>query len=185
MDRPNDIASEGEVKRKFTEFWEWFESISGVPYEITGKYLFYSPDREYLCNMALIEIKSHAFHKAKVSRQLEGSNTDWVLVLYYKDDSRKQELADRARSEYPGARYRWWKTNAATLEGQYSEEFLSKLSPDRAKEFQREGKEALGFHWPKHEWDIFEFTRQDDPRRQHQNHPNPRFGHHYHPGGSI
>jgi hypothetical protein len=53
------------------------------------------------------------------------------LWLYYKDDSRKQELAKRNRKEY-GVKYRYWKPDLATLKGQYSKEFLEKLnSSDR------------------------------------------------------
>ncbi len=124
------------VKRRLDDSWEWFRSSSPAPYEITGKYLFFSTDREYLCNIVLAEIKCHAFHKAKVNRHLEGASTDWVLCLYYMDDSRKYELRDRSRADYPDARYRWWKSDADTLSGKYSKEFLGKLSPDRAKEFQ-------------------------------------------------
>jgi len=63
-----------------------------------------------------------------VNSQLLGRNTEYVLCLYFKDDSRKRELAERQKSEYPDVRYRYWKGDEATLRGKYSEEFLGKLS---------------------------------------------------------
>jgi hypothetical protein len=65
---------------------------------------------------------------------LIGESIEHVLCLYYKDDSRKHELAQRQEAEYPDIKYRYWKSDEATLKGEYSSEFLSKLSEDE-KEF--------------------------------------------------
>jgi hypothetical protein len=59
--------------------------------------------------------------------ELRAIGTEHVLCLYFKDDSRKHELAERQKSEYPDVKYRYWKSDAATLKGKYSEEFLGKL----------------------------------------------------------
>jgi len=64
---------------------------------------------------------------------LEGQ-TDHVLCLYYMDDSRKHELAERNKQEY-GVRYRYWKSDSDTLKGKYSREFLDKLPKYHRKHF--------------------------------------------------
>lgn len=64
---------------------------------------------------------------------LEGQ-IDHVLCLYYKDDSRKHELAERNKQEY-GVRYRYWKSDSDTLKGKYSKEFLDKLPENERKYF--------------------------------------------------
>jgi hypothetical protein len=57
-----------------------------------------------------------------------------VLCLYYSDDSRKHELAERNRMEYH-VKYRYWKSDEATLRGEYSSEFLDKLSEEDREHF--------------------------------------------------
>lgn len=113
----------------------WLRSSIRPDYEMTGKYLFFSKDRERLLKIAENEILNHEFHLAKVNTRLIGKNTEHVLCLYYSDDSRKHELAERARTEYPDVNYRYWKSNDATLRGEYSEDFLSKLSKQERSYF--------------------------------------------------
>ncbi len=115
------------MNMKFTGFWIWIFSEKKPNYEITGKYLFFSSDKDKLIEIATNEIDNHDFHKAKVNSILLEGQTEHVLCLYYKDDSRKHELAERNRQEY-GVKYRYWKSDKATLKGQYSKEFLDKLS---------------------------------------------------------
>jgi hypothetical protein len=79
-----------------------------------------------LIRIATNEIENHGFHRAKVKLHLLEGQTEHVLCLYYMDDSRKHELAERNRQEY-GVKYRYWKGDDATLKGQYSKEFLNKL----------------------------------------------------------
>jgi len=62
--------------------------------------------------------------------------TTYVLCLYFKDDSRKHELARRNEQEYK-VKYRYWKSDEDTRKGQYSEEFLNKLSQDNRDYFTR------------------------------------------------
>jgi len=57
-----------------------------------------------------------------------------VLCLYYTDGSRKQELAQKYKGNLK-IRYRYWKSDVDTLKGKYSEEFLSKLSPEEKKKW--------------------------------------------------
>jgi len=64
---------------------------------------------------------------------LEGQ-TEHVLCLYYADDSRKHELAERNQHEYK-VKYRYWKSDSDTLKGKYSKEFLDKLPESKQKFF--------------------------------------------------
>ncbi len=116
-------------------YWEHFERNEPPPYEITGKYLFFSPDRAALVKIAIGALERGGFHHAKI--QMEGKNfsPDYVLCLYYKDDDRKHELARRYRNQHD-VRYRYWKSDEDTHEGKYSEQFLKGLSPGARKLFQ-------------------------------------------------
>jgi len=122
-----------DVKKEFDGFWIWVRSPDKPDYKITGKYLFFSEERERLLEIAKNEILNHGFHRAKVNSRLLGKSTEHVLCLYYKDDSRKSELAERQKLEYPDVNYRYWKSDEATLKGEYSKEFLRKLSKDQRK----------------------------------------------------
>lgn len=105
------------------EDWTWIENLpSQKGLILRGKYLFFSTDRKLLVEIAKAEIGLHGFHYAKVSNNPWGED---VLCLYSEDDSRKTELADRY-ADKPNLRYRYWKSNADTEAGKYSEEFLKK-----------------------------------------------------------
>ena len=125
------------MKVKFDGYWIWLLSEEKPSYAITGKYLFFSENKDKLIGIAINEIENHGFHRAKVNMSLLESQTEHVLCLYYKDNSRKHELADRNKQEY-GVKYRYWKSDEATLKGQYSKEFLSKLSESERKHFTSE-----------------------------------------------
>jgi hypothetical protein len=103
-------------------------------YGITGKYLFFCDDKNKLIEIAINEMKNHGFHHAKVNDKLLEGQTEYVLCLYYEDDSRKHELAERNKQEY-GVKYRYWKSDSDTLKGKYSKEFLDKLPEDERKHF--------------------------------------------------
>jgi hypothetical protein len=57
------------------------------------------------------------------------NNTDYVLCLYDKDDSRKFELSEKypQRLETDSYCYRYWKSDIDTIKGIYSKEFLELL----------------------------------------------------------
>ncbi len=116
-----------EVKIEDTGYWTYVLSEKKPSYGITGKFLFFSESKERLVEIAKNEILEHGFHVAKVNNSLRDSNTDYVLCLYYFDDSRKYELAKRYRDKFSDVKYRYWKSDEDTLKGKYSEEFLSKL----------------------------------------------------------
>ena len=115
------------VKIEDTGYWTYI--ISEKPsHDITGKYLFFSENKERLFEIAKNEILEHNFHLAKVNNNLLGSNKEYVLCLYYHDDSRKYELAERYREKDSDINYRYWKSDEDTLMGKYSDEFISKLN---------------------------------------------------------
>jgi len=66
-----------------------------------------------------------------------------MFCVFIIDDSRKQELFDRNKQEY-GVKYRYWKSDADTLRGKYSKEFLDKL-PDSEKKHFTSQKELTEF----------------------------------------
>jgi hypothetical protein len=123
-------------------YWEWFDrsDIPIAPYEITGKYLFFSLSRELLIEIAINELENCGFHHAKTNMAgVTPLSGEYVLCLYYKDDSRKHELAEkyRDRSEL---KYRYWKSEIETLAGKYSKQFLDELSSNDQKIFQGKRK---------------------------------------------
>lgn len=115
------------MKTMMTVNWIWLFSEEKPNYKITGKYLFFSSNKDKLIEIASNEIEKHGFHRAKVNMCLLKGQTEYVLCLYYEDDSRKHELAERNEKEYR-VKYRYWKSDEATLKGQYSKEFLEKLN---------------------------------------------------------
>lgn len=131
------------MKERFDGYWIWLLSEQRPDYEILGKYLFFHEDKNKLIEIARNEIENHDFHKAKVNGHLLEGQIEHVLCLYYKDDSRKHELAERNKQEY-GAKYRYWKSDEATRKGQYSKEFLSNLPKSERMHFTSE-KEVIEF----------------------------------------
>ncbi len=129
-------GSPAGVRVKDDGYWTWFVALNKQTRGITGKYLFFSPVQETLISIANAEVGAQGFPEAKVNKELLGSNTDYVLCLYYHDDSRKRELFDRYRDRQD-VKYRWWKADVDTIRGQYSPEFLSKLPPQEAVHFQK------------------------------------------------
>lgn len=101
--------------------WEYFYYIEKPPYAITGKYLFFSYNRNLLIDIAVAELDSGSFHHAKIN--LPPPIEEYVLCLYYQDDSRKYELARKYKNR-PQLKYRYWKSDEDTRLGKYSEDFL-------------------------------------------------------------
>jgi len=125
-----------KVEEYYDGYWIWLSGQDKPDYEITGKYLFFDSNKKRLIDIAHKEISEQGFHKAKVNDSLLGGRTEHVLCLYYKDDSRKNELAQRNNEQY-GVKYRYWKSDAATLQGEYSKEFLENISEDDRQCFGR------------------------------------------------
>lgn len=111
-----------------TEFVKNKQNSTNISNEfgITGKYLFFHSNPEVLEKIARGEIGSNGFDVAKISTKLLGTQTEHVLCLYYKNDSRKQELAEKYQ-EKNGIKYRYWKSDEDTLKGKYSKRFLEEM----------------------------------------------------------
>ena len=120
-------------------YWEWFERSDApvIPYEITGKYLFFSGNRDLLIEIAINELENNGFHFAKTPMSgITPASGEYVLCLYYKDDSRKHELAKKYRGRND-LKYRYWKSDSDTLAVKYSKQFLDKLSSNDQRIFQK------------------------------------------------
>lgn len=124
------------VTRRSDEAWEYFETEEFPPYRIKGKYLFFSEDRGLLVEVAVDELETNGFHRAKINPEGKQRGSEYVLCLYYKDDSRKRELADKYRNR-DGLKYRYWKSDEDTRRGKYSEQFLQKLTPEERESWTR------------------------------------------------
>jgi hypothetical protein len=125
-----------QPKTRDDGYWIWFlgQNIKSEHSLIKGKYLFFHEDVEVLKEIAKDEISNNGFELAKVSKSSIGSNADHVLCLYYRDDSRKQELAEKYQGKN-GIKYRYWKSNEDTKKGKYSQEFLDKMKTGPQKRF--------------------------------------------------
>jgi hypothetical protein len=99
--------------------WEHFIKRERPPYEMTGKYLFFSADRDQLEKIVIGELEHGGFHVGKIPLAGKNTGSDYVLCLYYKDNSRKHELATKYRN-HQGIDYKYWKSDAATDRGEYA-----------------------------------------------------------------
>lgn len=130
------------ISRQCDSHWEWFVSNAEPSYKITGKYLFFSRSRKVLADIACEEIGSRRFHLAKIPVEGKANCDEYVLCLYYSDDSLKHELADKYRDR-EDLKYRYWKSDESTRRGEYSPQFLNRLalSNDRTEDH---GSECSG-----------------------------------------
>ena len=99
---------------------EQSSSFSGT---LAGKYLIFSKNQKLLLDICETEIKQHRFEVAKVS--VIPRHNEYVCCLYWDSDERKFELAQRYKNN-PELKYRYWKSNADTRAGKYSDKFLNK-----------------------------------------------------------
>ena len=125
------------VIRADNEYWHYYIRTSKKVLKITGKYLFFSEYKEELNKIAIEEIENGGFFHAKISTDEHKKGKDYVLCLYYADDSRKFELAEKYKHNEK-IYYRYWKSDEATLKGTYSKEFLSTLTTEERKEWTRD-----------------------------------------------
>lgn len=132
----------GGIKRVSDGYWEHFYAAEPPPYHVAGKYLFFASDRELLVRVALDELTSDGFHHAKTHlADVKPPSGEYALCLYYRDDGRKMELRDKYRA-VPGLKYRFWKSDQATRDREYSKEFLSKLAPEERAAFLRKDRNS-------------------------------------------
>jgi len=91
----------------------------------TGEYLFFNTNSEELEKIAIDEIENNGFEAAKISAEI-GKFPDYVLCLFYKNDSRKDELAEKYQRKN-GTQYRYWKSFEDVEKGKYSKQHLDNL----------------------------------------------------------
>ena len=133
MQKPKKVSK--NVIRIDDEHWHYYIN-SRKKSKITGKYLFFSENKEELNNIAVDELENGGFFHAKINTDEHKKGTDYVLCLYDTDDSRKLELAEKYK-ENGAVKYRYWKTDADTIQGSYSEQFLKTLTPKEREEWTR------------------------------------------------
>jgi len=129
-----DDLYEDDLGGTYADGWEYFyneTNLSPVEFQrgdrgdVTGKYLFFSTSRDELSKLAKYEIDNHNFQIAKVA--ITKAGTDYVMCLYWKDDSRKLELEVRHGWNCK-VKYRYWKSNQDTLDGKYSQQHLKNIT---------------------------------------------------------
>lgn len=91
--------------------------------DLDGKYLFFSKSQDLLIYVIETEILEHGFEVGKVIADV-AYGQDYVACLYWHNPDRKDELAKRW-GKNPKLRYRYYKTNADTRAGKYSQQFLN------------------------------------------------------------
>ena len=88
----------------------WEHLSTGLPYYLTGKYLFFSENPKLLVHMAEQEVLEHAFPLATMP--LKPSGKSYVLCLFDVDNKRMREIEERFRDDYDEGGhifYRGWK----------------------------------------------------------------------------
>ena len=125
------------VARVDDEYWHHYIRFAKDKPIITGKYLFFSENKDELEKIVVEEIENGEFRQAKINTEQKKKGKEHVLCLYYKDDSKKYDLAEKYKGK-TNIKYRYWKSDEATTGGQYSKEFLDKLSPEERKEWIRD-----------------------------------------------
>lgn len=134
MNTKKQVLISKNVIRIDDEYWHYYLKFSGKKPIITGKYLFFSESKEELEKIAIEELEDGGFFHAKINTDKHKKGKEYVLCLYYSDDSRKVELAEKYKGNQK-VKYRYWKSDEDTCKGKYSEEFLEKLSLKERKEW--------------------------------------------------
>lgn len=109
------------------DYWIRFgnpKQSSSFTGNLAGKYLFFCKNQDTLKKLCEYEINKHGFEIAKVSKN--GNNGEYVCCLYWINDNRKYELANRYKHR-KDIKYRYWKSNADTRAGKYSKQYLQSI----------------------------------------------------------
>jgi len=91
-----------------------------------GKYIFFSDDKQLLIKVAKEILQKYNLYNAKVpltDKPNPSSGFGFVLCIYDSSPKFKHEL--RQFSDEKNVKYRYWKSDSATLDGQYSEQYLA------------------------------------------------------------
>ncbi|QZY01188.1 hypothetical protein [Halobaculum rubrum] len=133
--RPDSLRSlaelPDEVDRTTTDGWVYYFSNHGVEHSRPiddanetkdGKYLFFTPtEAQNLEDIVLDEFPRRPYSSAKLPTKL-GKKEDWVLCLYQEDNRYWYDVRE-AHHNPPDVRFRGYKTNEETRQGEYSDRF--------------------------------------------------------------
>ncbi len=122
-----EMISKNVAKTDEIKGWYWYFNILVKKVKVLGKYLFFSKSIAVLETIMIEEMENGGFWKAKINTDQHKIGDEYVLCLYYTDDSRKYELANKYKNN-PELKYRYWKSDEDTLKGKYSKDFLEKAS---------------------------------------------------------
>ena len=136
MENLNGIKLSDNVIRCDREYWHYYYRVAKSEPEITGKYLFFSESKDELEKIVINELEFGGFFHAKINTDEHKKGKEYVLCLYYADDSKKFELANKYKNN-PNIKYRYWKNDEDTLNRKYSKEFLDKLPTEEKKRWTR------------------------------------------------
>ena len=100
--------------------WIWIINRSVKKPLITGKYLFFSKDKNLLIELSKRILLEYGLSVAKVPLSDEPVGEDFVLCVYDAEPKLKDELKKYANQDI---RYRYWKSDEDTLKGKYSNQF--------------------------------------------------------------
>ena len=120
-----EMISKKVAKTDEINDWYWYFNVLAKKVKVLGKYLFFSKSRAVLETVIIEEMENGGFWRAKINTDKHKIGDEHVLCLYYTDDSRKYELANKYKNT-PELKYRYWKSDEDTLKGKYSKEFVSK-----------------------------------------------------------
>lgn len=136
-EKPRDVTkyklsehkiSDNIVKILIDGWYRYFNinKSKAKPEESTGKYLFFSKNFDILEKIVIVELEKNDFKSAKIVDEDNKKGDEFVLCIFYADDSRKNDLIEKYRTQ-PEVRGGFWKSNKDTSNGKYSEQFLEKL----------------------------------------------------------
>jgi len=107
--------------------WFWIKNNEETQNrnDITGKYLFFSDDKNELINLAKIVLKKYSLLIAKTPSIDTPNNSKgfgFVLCIY---DTENRYCNDLKKLETDTISFRYWKSDNATRAGNYSKQFIA------------------------------------------------------------
>ncbi len=106
-------------------FWVKNNNSDQDKNEITGKYLFFSDNKNELIELAEMVLEKYQLLIAKTPSSNTPNNSigfGFVLCIY---DSKNRYCNDLKKLETDTISFRYWKSDNATRAGKYSKQFMS------------------------------------------------------------
>lgn len=110
-------------------YWTYIinDAIDGSP--ITGKYLFFSENRDLLIDLAKKILTKYGLIQAKVPIEGKNIGKDYVLCVYDESPRYKNEMK-KYQDSVISCPNNNWKSDMKTLAGVYSNKFLEEKKLD-------------------------------------------------------